>query len=122
MGAQHKLKMQLLAQQKLALKKQLGKEEEHNDKEAQKDDVSGKGLNKAVYKGLDITSKDAVDKQIRKLMKTGGRAAVEKQVSQLRKEILADAGKLTSYGKKAGYLPPPPGMDKKKAAEAKLAA
>jgi hypothetical protein len=38
-------------------------------------------------------------------MKTGGRAAVEKQVSELRKEILADAGKLTKFGKKAGYLP-----------------
>jgi hypothetical protein len=55
-------------------------------------------------------------------MKTGGRAAVEKQVSELRKEILADAGKLTKFGKKAGYLPPPPGMAKKKAAEARLAA
>lgn len=47
---------------------------------------------------------------------------MEKQVSQLRQEILADAGKLTTYGKKAGYLPPPPGMAKKKAAEKRLAA
>jgi hypothetical protein len=55
-------------------------------------------------------------------MKTGGRAAVEKQVSELRKEILADAGKMTKFGTKAGYLPPPPGMAKKKEAEARLAA
>ena len=57
-----------------------------------------------------------------RLMKVGGKSAVEKQVDQLREEILADAGKLTKYGKKAGYLPPPPGMAKKKAAEARLAA
>jgi hypothetical protein len=43
-------------------------------------------------------------------MKNGGRGAVEKKVDELREEILADASKLTTYGKKAGYLPPPPGM------------
>jgi hypothetical protein len=33
-------------------------------------------------------------------LKKKGRAAVEAKVDQLRKEILADAGKLTSFGKK----------------------
>ena len=74
----------------------------------------------AFVQGVDITSKTAVDKDLKKLLQKGGRAAVEKQVNQLREEILADAGKLTTYGKKAGYLPPPPGMAKK-AAKAKLA-
>jgi len=115
--AQHKLKMQLLAEQKVTIEK---KEEKHNAKEAAKKDVSGKNLKKAVYQGVDITSRTAVDKDLKKTLKRGGRAAVEKQVDQLREEILADAGKLTSYGKKAGYLPPPPGVSKK-AAEVKLA-
>ena len=34
--------------------------------EAKEADVSGKGLKKAVYKGLDITSKKAVDAEMHK--------------------------------------------------------
>jgi hypothetical protein len=115
--AQHKLKMQLLAEQKLALRKQESKEEKHNEKgllfsarlscplphanlvysqqhlrrvhsllysrrmsgccsllpawgcvgaEAAKEDVSGTGLKKAVYNGVDITSKASVDHEIKK--------------------------------------------------------
>ena len=83
--AQHKLKMQLLAEQKVTIEK---KEEKHNAKEAAKKDVSGKNLKKAVYQGVDITSRTAVDKDLKKTLKRGGRAAVEKQVDQLRRKSL----------------------------------
>ena len=64
--AQHKLKMQLLAEQKLMLKHEETKEEKHNEKGIAKEDASGKGLAKTVYKGVDITSKASVDSEIKK--------------------------------------------------------
>ena len=64
--AQHKLKMQLLAEQKLMLKHEETKEEKHNKKVIAKEDASGKGFAKTVYKGVDITSKASVDSEIKK--------------------------------------------------------
>ena len=116
--AQHKLKMQLLAQQKVDLKNEESKVDLKD--EESKDEESKVEKHKA-GKPLDITSETDVDGEMHKLMKTGGRAAVKKQVDALREEILADAGKLTKYGKKAGFLPAPPGMSKS-TAHKKLAA
>jgi len=111
--AQHKLKMQLLAQQKVDLRK------EESEVDLRKEESEEEKQNAG--KALDMTSETDVDGEMHKLMKTGGRGAVKKQVDALREDILADAGNITQYAKKAGFLPPPPGMSKS-TAHKKLAA
>ncbi|EKX51120.1 hypothetical protein GUITHDRAFT_161618 [Guillardia theta CCMP2712] len=102
--AQKKLKMQLLAEEKAVIKKQ----EEKQAKKHASAKSAAPDLKSTVYNGVDIASKKAIDSSLTKLLKKGGKGAVMKKVEEIREQILADSGKMFGYGKKAGYLPPPP--------------
>merc|ERR1711998_345700 len=112
---QKKVKEQLLAQEKLVMKKQEAADRlkaKHEAEKAKEGASTGSSLKDTDYGGLNIASKKSVDSTMAQLLKKGGKAAVLKKVNELREQVLADSGKMFGYGKKAGYLPPPPALKK----------
>mmetsp|Transcript_29186 Transcript_29186/g.59813 ORF Transcript_29186/g.59813 Transcript_29186/m.59813 type:complete len:194 (-) Transcript_29186:37-618(-) len=110
---QKKVKEQLLAQERMMQRKQAQQDQAAGKQklaEVKKDAPTAKALKDTKYNGVDIASKAAVDNTMAELLKKGGKAAVEKKAEEIRAQVLGDSAKLFGFGKKAGFLPPPPAI------------